>query len=289
MKQIHSLSLIIIICLGFNACNENGNKKTEEVTSDSSKTETITAKTENEICPGNWNITVPKKDAEKMIFHYRDLYGKTNFNLTDSVWIDELIVRSLGAFFESPGGKDFDGARFFNGASSASNESMLILVPTKGITNTDVHQNIWGNGVFSLLEGTPVKFQFFNKKYNEFGKGRIDNFDALYRKKGSLDSLSIGVWMNRCVFIELRRLIEVSKQTSDPITGVSILFGAYDKFIPEIKGQKYANQSTIILVPTSSDGAQGHTNRWDIIEDKKIKRLDDAGYNHGALCPQICN
>lgn len=279
MKKILSLiSLISIICAS--ACNDGADKKAEDVKTDSSNAQANTTK-----CPGNWNITLSKEEAEEMILRYRSIYNKQN--LADSIWIDALVIRSLGAFLESTKGQLFDGVRFFNGAPADNNETILMMVPTKPKADPILHENIWGT-VFTLIAPDAVSYPHYNNNYAGFGEERINRFETEYRENGTVAGLTKNIWMNRCVFIELARLMNESRQTTDEITGISVLFGAYNKIIPEVRGLANKDQSTIIIVPTSSDGVGGHSNRWDIIKTKIIK-MTDAGYNHGELCPQKCD
>lgn len=287
MKKIILIFLAVVTAVSFNACNNGGDdKKAEEINTDSTNAENTVEKKIVDECPGDWNITLDENEAKKMRAHYMNTFKKTNTYLTDSAWIDNLVIRSLAAFFESPGGRDFDGVRFVNGAPSGNNKSIVMIVPTKAVPDTNLHTEIWGNDIFSLLEGTPVSFQHYNLKYKEYAEERINRFETLYRKGGATDSLSTKVWMHKCVFSELKKLMEI--ETTDKITGVSVLFGAYKNKAYRIPGQKYDTQSTIIIVPTSSDGVDGHTNRWDIVKSKLIRK-QDAGYNHGELCPTKCN
>ena len=73
---------------------------------------------------------------------------------------------------------------------------------------------------------------------------------------------------------------------------------AYNKSTPiltPIQGKFNDLQSTVIVVPTSLKSGK-HENNWKIIDClfKHFKTMGwvpppPGGFNHGELCPQVCN
>lgn len=297
MKKLALIFFPVIMIGGFNACNNADNKKKEPVATDSAS---IRPAQKRQIviddCTGIENLVVDRQTAEAMINRYNVLYKKLNTNemiphLSNSVWIDEMIINSYGAFFET-NGKDFDGVRFVNGTVNNNNDSKLLMVPTKPAADNK-HTDIWQKGLIRPLTGNSTQYQDWETNADR-AETLMNNFRTIYRSIEGVpynkNPLSESVWISSCVFKALRALIE---DPDNQIDGVMVYFGAYEKIMndPEVPGQFHPNQSTVLLVPTSSDGNQGHTPRWDIIKSqvivKKIRPNDNA-YNHGELCPSRC-
>lgn len=301
-KSIINISLWFCLVICFGACNSQEDKKATESTPKDSAA-TVAAQPEKVLitrndCEGVGNLTVSEDTAYVMMKTYDSIYRKAGTanertNLTKSAWIDGMVIGSLADFLESAQGSNYDGVRFMNTATASNRESSVHMVPTKKDptgANVNKHTNDWGPGKFSLRSGETIKFRNFNTADN-IASTLMGNFDRFYRTETSIplnkNPLSSGVWISKCVFLSLRDLIDTPDENLD---GIRIFMGAYNHFIiPEIPGQFNQFQSTIILVPTSpGNGVDIHNERWDVIK-VRTNWNKDAGYNHGALCPQICN
>jgi hypothetical protein len=143
-----------------------------------------------------------------------------------------------------------------------------------------------------------------NREFKNFNLSQ-GQFDALKQKFGRdfrrerptgtpnpdlVDSLSISVWISKCVFKELSNLIRANSTSLD---GIRVHLAAYDKLDRRSRGgQIYANQSTIIIVPTMRDARGGHRDNWEILKTTAFYQKYigfDGGFNHGELCPDVCN
>jgi len=295
---INSLAALLIICL-FSCNGDQETSKANEKPKPDSPGEIKRGKQVAEFiidCSSIANLAVPEDTATDMRARYRQLYKKKGTpdevaNLADSVWIDAMVIGSFADFLEKEQSV-YNGGRFMNTAATSNNESSLHLVPTKrNAANAKAHLNDWGPGKFGMRDGSQIRFQNFNTSLGT-ATTVMGNFERKYRTKQGVppdqNPLSAGVWISNCVFLSLRSIID---DPSNQIDGVRIYFGAYSHMMtPKIDGQFDPNQSTIILVPTSSDGAGGHNDRWDIIKARSnpAKWGKDAGYNHGALCPNQC-
>lgn len=293
MKQkFLRISLGLFFVTGFWACNAPEDKKAPVIEKqDTAKTTTpVKALITRDACDGVGNLTVSDDTAKVMIRTYDSIYRKAGTpnerrNLTKSVWIDGMLIGSLADFLESSQGRSYDGVRFMNTATSINRESSVHMVPTKMGATADNHMNDWGPGKFSLRDGSLLNFINYNTR-QDVAFNLMGNFDRLYRTETNIplnkNPLSSGVWISKCVFLSLRDLIDIPNEN---LNGIKLIMGAYNHFIvPKIPGQFNQFQSTLIIVPTSPDGSE----RWDVIK-QRTNWIKDAGYNHGALCPQVCN
>lgn len=291
--------LVIIITMaisGFYGCTGGEDKKAEEVSAkergDTSKKKQILI-TDN--CTGISNLVIADTIAWKMMRRYDSIYKKKGTpqhlpNLSNAIWIDEMIIRSYAVFFfDRPAGASYDGVRFVNAATNNNTPSRLLMVPTQhSTTEQGKHVDIWGRNIIPLLGPETPEYLDFETSLSTAVTLK-DNFTNIYRTTRSLprdkDPLSEGIWFSRCVFSYLRLLIE---NTSHQIDGIRIYMGAYDYKDPNRPSQIDSNQSTLILVPTTEGTSPGeHNDRWDIIKTNILFKADGA-LNHGELCPRNC-
>jgi len=284
------LLFYLIVCICLSACNnETGSSNTKnEMDSSGSlnKSAHVAIMTDSACYIGLDNLLVDSARADTMRNFFDSLYIKhssfTKKNLVRNIWIDSCVITAFATFFETQ--TKYDGARFYSGSNS-NNKSTLMLVPTIPGKNHD-----------DVLVSIPVNPTDCNREFTNFNLGfamanKKDKFHRDFRENGHLDSLSISVWMGRCVFIILKDLLRQNPSTLD---GVNVYFAAYDSLKRNQRpSQKYQYQSTIILVPTRSNGKK-HTDDWHILKSSslyqkwKILSGRDGGLNHGELCPEDC-
>ena len=296
MKKTAFILLSAFTLTGFYACNGGGETKDETKTGSSIDKPDSTKDAAKMIatCTGITNLLITDDSAHKMMERFDSIYKKLktakplNY-LSNSHWIDAMIINSYANFFESNAGKDFDGVSFVNGADNNNTKSRILMVPTKPSTvETKKHENIWGKNIVPLETGDPVEYLDFETSGN-IATTLQDNYNHIYRTVRGLprdkDPLSEAVWMSRCVFIYMRDKI---KDEANQIDGIRIYMGAYGKMTGTVPGQIDPYQSTILLVPTTKGGDKVHNDSWDILRQKAPIKIDDA-LNHGELCPQVCN
>lgn len=301
MKKLSSYYLFItaFIIPVIMSCNGSGDDNTESKKDSASSAKSLQARYAGSNCTGLANIYfVKKQDALDMITHFKkEFHGKAGLpvemkKFKDSIWIDSSVIKGFSDFLDI-NIRDYDGVRIVN-VAYANDSSGIFLVPTTAAGAG--HEEKWN--AYVPIPGAPT-FRNYNTDtgiVNPMSR----KFKTLFRRQtdpeiiGStaFDSLSAKIWLSSCVFHLLADTIQASKGKLD---GVKIYFAAYKQVAPNrVLFQKYANQSTIILVPTTPNAAWGrHKPDWDAVKTK-FKTLnwaapDPGGYNHGELCPQICN
>jgi hypothetical protein len=289
MKKWNLLTLIIIVMIIFSACNNN-EKKTEVVPA-SLKTDTITSLMADSTECDDYYIT--QNEGEFMIKKFNDIYprlaGTIGHQLIPQFWIDSCEISSIVAFFNTPNGKLCDGVRF---CSIEKGHSGLVIVPTSAVvpsSETFRHTNRWDLPITNLCK-VPTTARYINIPN---AQAMMVKFDETFRGEKSeelLDSLSSSVWMRKCV---IEKIYATINDKSKKLNGLMALCAAH--FRKEARadrlGQKYANQSTFIFVPTEGNE---HKLVWKVVNppanfDKEKYRIKDGAFNHGELCPQICN
>jgi len=162
-------------------------------------------------------------------------------------------------------------------------DGSLVFPKSKNVTDkaSTLHQQ-------GCLASSP-----YFKAYAGDTENKIKKFDDLYRKNpmtgeaaATKDALSQAVWVDSCVVFALDRIVKAFGKTHD---GAYIMLGAYKTMDPATRpSQKYDTQSTMLIVITKKDGS--HTPDWDII-DRYIstKAIAPGSFNHGELCPKVCD
>jgi len=284
MKQLFVMLITIISCLGFFACNQTSDKKTEESKTETEDTTNNKSLLAGGACAGIENLLIINDSAYAMMARFDSIYKKIKTlqplgYLVSSIWIDAKIINAYANFFDNAG-KTYDGARFVNGATNDHTNTRILLVPTKpGAPHTDV----WGTGIIELESGNTPEYSDWETEAATANELK-DNFYSIYRRSRSLprdkDPLSESVWMSKCVFTYLRDQIS---NTANQIDGIRVYMGAYGKMTGTVPGQIHPNQSTILLVPTT-----GHKDRWDLLRPGSSNKKKYDALNHGELCPQSC-
>lgn len=301
MKKTFSLIAVFLVLI---SCNDTSTTDTDPGSSKPGETGSVM-----QACPGDVNASVTESVGTQMINHFNDIYrrhGKPDFkdSLTASVWIDSCVIIALGEFLLKHE-KEYDGVRIYNCAYKGKspsrprqkyqNESSILIQLTVPSTNADGslgHRSVDTNFDFPTCK---PEFQNFNLKPGQADK-MIGHFNKLYRKSraedqsrdAAIDSLSLGVWFKSCV---IEALANDLKNTSNNLDGILVFGAAYDQMIPNLGGQFKANQSTFVVVVSSPDGKGGHTPNWNVnkIAEKDFRPKFLNGYNHGELCPDLCN
>lgn len=308
MKRNYRILFAFVTSVIVFSCNESGSTKEPELKVDSTNTNTSAPEEALTDCSGTGNFFISSTEAQDMIKHFWGIYRKDSAGreiepLLDSVWIDSSIIVSLASFLDSS--DQHDGVRIYNGAYSTldttnhpgqkyPNESTVVLVPTITRTNPaqgqSAHQDDYTKFTMpSSSQKTGFRNYNLSKKEVETLKLKFQklyrlekNSDDLYSKR---DSLSRAVWFDQCVIIKLAKFLKDSKNHLD---GVRIYSAAYNSFSSRTgDSQNKPNQSTLLMVLTSV----GHNDNWGFLDSKYMKddKFKMASYNHGELCPKICD
>ncbi len=295
MKNIILPFFCGIICLStMTACNESSKKQSETTTIDSAGT---TAQIQEPVvdCSGMPNFYIDSVEGRQMIDSFANIYRKENTPkpvnaLSKEVWIEACVINAYSKFLDSA--TDFDGVRIYMGANlvpgaefpgqAKKHKAFFIMVPTKpSATN---HEDIWGDVLKKVCNSSYKHFNLpqgvANLLIKKYGKEYREESNPGDRNTAKIKSLSVSVWLSKCVFKEMARVLSIGTNQLD---GVRLYAGAYDKMDnAKHPGQLYQFQSTILLVPTSK-----HKDNWTILKRDKSNEKFYA-YNHGTLCPDIC-
>lgn len=286
MKKIIQILITCITLAGSFACTNNTgdnppDEKKGDTTKKTSQTSVKSAKVETNDC----DYYVDSTSADKMIKKFDSDFYKAG--LTKQFWIEKCVLVSIKTFLDN--NQDYDGIRFFLGQRTIlPAKSSLLAVPTMpspSPTASEKHSNQWGVPVplscapSQLILNIPVRDAI--NFTNLFGKTfRYESTEG-QRSSAAIDQLSIGVWISRC---KINALYEVFKQPStlDGLMAISAAYFTDDQ--RRAQGErKYVIQSTLIFVPT-----ERNVLKWNTVKPPK-EWADSGGYNHGELCPQICN
>lgn len=136
------------------------------------------------------------------------------------------------------------------------------------------------------------------------GSGSITNKEAIriiknYKDNGGWNGKTRAIWFPLETLKELVTSIERLDEPSDGKkgSGARLYVGRYENhtdYPKELRGKR-----TLVCVPTFDLATTGNTHQDDITveEVKKIKKELENGtyqmmtepYNHGELCPDVCN
>lgn len=312
MKKITQILFAVVVLANFYACNGSNSKSEKENSTTDNTGLNVSGNfpwvinTLDSIClegRGMGNFIISSNTADSMINHFNTVYGNySNGNRIDALkreyWIDSCTIFAISSFLKSSG--IFDGIRIHFGASTINdprysapyqNQSSIFIYPT---TKSQ-------KGHKDSLEILIPKHSLcttsspYIESYATAGN-KISVFERIYHQNSPAPadsqnySLSKGVWVDACVIYYMENLIRSSDSTLD---GIRIYTAAYlgnETRLP--RGAKAKQASTIIMVPTTPDGAN-HKDNWDIIKEiiiqlKNKYKIMGAGLNHGELCPQQC-
>lgn len=297
MKKVLAPAILIAALLNIISCN-NGGEQNKDAKAKKAYQFTDAAKIILTECDGLSNYAIEEAEAKEMKKHFHELYlvGSDlngRYNLSGEVWIDASILRGYGKLFETAGDVHYDGLRFINAVKDDSGS--VVLVPT--ISTDSGHTNMWGQ-ILKIIDET--KFRNYDLKKDE-AMPLTGQFEKRYRNKrikwdmeptGPIDSLSKSVWICDSVIMDLKKIMDGLVDTDNEVDGIKVVFGAYNNMNNPAAGQQYANQSTIILIPTHGDTNGGHLEDYTLIG--KVAKLKDNKafnkvYNHGELCPNFCS
>ncbi len=233
-------------------------------------------------------------ESQAMISYFNDHFRPGSIQ-TDFV-IEKEVLTAIKSFLDSPTHENYDGIRFFLGVKKkwflGKYKPTFFLVPTiknASPTTTEKHTNIWGNIInFSGFESLDLSLNAENKSAND----EIDKFGEKFRgeqEKGKRESApdadiahrSVGIWIAKCKIDTIVKVLNANNE----LAGIKALAASYFKPDTRRYERSYIDQTTFIFVPVKANGVLD----WSLIPKPPIGWIKDAGLNHGALCPQICN
>lgn len=251
--------------------------------------------------PGK-SCLIAENDGIAMVKHFRNKYASscndhTTCGLQRQGWLSKEVVAAMARLL-SDNSKGVDGYRIYFTIEPEDREMFSCNDHKKGISFTIVptrdsaimktatsstHINVWGR----LIQISDTIGYTINVGFNVEKEKSIQlrsRFDSIYRKEGiadkEVDSLSKSVWYSKTC------IEEIYSDLSNDLNahGLLILPGAYSDSLRNVnygEGQKYANQSTIILVTADR-------RRHPIWKQEPKIASSASPYNHGELCPQKC-
>jgi hypothetical protein len=251
-------------------------------------------------CKTLGSFFISEADGQRYIQRFKDIYSKSHTNspdkrFVDSFWVDGCLIRSLKMFLTK--NQQYDGVNIYSTFDKpifARNKVNIVIAPSilDPATGSKKHLSKYDDAIDLIYQCNP-KDRNFNLGEQE-SRGDRRKFEKDIRKErvagdpssAELKDLSRGIWFSRCV------IDSVSKYLSDPVlnlSGVYLYNAVYDKFIPGTD-QESENQSTFIIVLTSFEQGK-HKPRWDVIQQNPGNKIYfmQGGYNHGQLCPRICD
>ncbi len=247
-------------------------------------------------CSTIGNFLVSRTLADKWIKGFQTIFNRKGLpnevpGLIDSFWVDACVINNFQHFLQTHEEEKYDGIRIFSivKTTSADTSSDILIVPTT--QDGAGHNDMWTTTVptcnstftnYNLDHRTQVSpwRQKFGQSYRQ---ERVPN-DVNSAIK---DSLSKSIWFSRCV---LDALVNYLNNAEYRLDGLRVYCGAYDKIYPN-SHQFKTLQSTYILAVTRSDGTNGHDTDWDLLNKLHVNdnKFRGGGYNHGELCPTVCN
>ncbi len=228
---------------------------------------------------------------DKFINTYPTLSNSAGNKLTHEFWIDSCELSSLINFFNT-NGANCDGVRFCFINNKNSGLAIIPTVPSLTPSATSQHTDRPDLKIKDLCSAITkyLNIADHQNKMNVFGSKFRKEATIGDRKSAKIDSLSASVWYSKCVMLKLAKLVT---DKANNLNGITAFCAAHLKIEANaIKlGQVYPYQSSLIFVPTYG---VSHLPNWDIVMpppsiDKSVYKTLSGGFNHGQLCPQICD
>ena len=241
---------------------------------------------------GARDFAIVEAEARPMIDSFEKIFRMSNAKITPNVWVDACIIISLADFIKAHA-SDYDGVRIYNCADeSQGDQTSVLLIPTYKSGN---HRPNFSAEYGSDCMNTEYKNHRLTRNERRKQERR---FNKIYRKAAreeryrpaENDSFSMGMWVHECV---IQSLAQFLKTNSLGLDGVRIhsTYHFEPSTSQEMKprGRFTAKQASFVLVTTRSNGTSGHEDYWELMNNlfKKKPHFFD-GYNHGELCPQVC-
>lgn len=210
-------------------------------------------------------------------------YFNTVGNNTDGIWI----------FFIN------NGVKIDNNQQKDANQIMLNISGSENCSPEFARFNACVNASAEIRDNTKNKIHLSTRK-NQSATSVI-NYAHLIGKTGEKiieNSFRYGEMYNDPTKYSKRvhlgrRHIEQLKSAIDGSggnwNGIKLYFGSYGEMI-QCTHMEYDSQVTLIALPVKDQNDTGNMDKYNDFLKKKnlVKNVNDI-YNHGALCPQVCN
>ena len=254
------------------------------------------------------NYAINEAKARKMMGNFQNVFKgdllqyPNGRSLADSFFIDSCFMRIFKDFISQYDIRKINGFRFvFGTEKEKEDKEVLYMVPT--YNNGKRNKNIWDKRL-DISEACPSEFS--PPPIGE-RKKLLKRFKRHHRMDGWLskpkkDNLSRSVWFEACF---LNALYDTCKTNGN--AGIFIYNAAYDKTeTADIPGRKYEKQSTVVIAlankeprgTLTSDFKSGqdiykkmeiYYNQVNALRKEGDRQMTlDEYFNHGQLCPQIC-
>jgi len=277
--------LFFSICISTNIC----------FAQDVAKNNTIKqAQVVTNLPPDPCEFLLNEDEAIKMEGYYDQLFDTDGLN--KEFWMSKCLVKALADFLNA--NPTYDGINFSLGASrkflGKFNSRLIIVSTTESNPQTarKKHNDEWGKQI-TLPTGCNLGDNIFINEGLDNSKKWINKFGENFRGETILGDrttakknlLSISVWMKACKL----KAINKALQTNNDLDGLTVRAACYyksdDMFLNHER--QYEIQTTLIFIPTIKRQIDWKALASFGLVDKK-KKADEV-YNHGSLCPQICD
>lgn len=326
MKKYFLILFVAILNICLTACNsrsnQNGNQNSDNTKNTVAPPDPCEGIDDIDICldaGGIGNIVIDVSEARNMIRIFKNSFKKhagMDIRAFEPIlWLNKCEIQGIESYLKTQTDpttkKKFNGVRIFMACETKDNASYG-SDPYKRRTSVFIFPTIYSPAAGksdnkTVKEKIPLSgtcFSPFLQDWTTIAEPQIKEFDIIYRKKGKpefIDSLTQSIWVDSCVVFTMAKLIGLPNAKID---GININMAAYDKTIittTPVRGRSVSKdlQSTVILVPTHLVGGK-QENYWDITDclfnNYKANYLKlygiappPGGFNHGELCPQVCD
>jgi hypothetical protein len=322
MKKKFITVSVLLLSICIYSCNSGGDKEISDADSVNRRAlnESLTAPGEVDPCEGIDGIDICKNaggignfvlnvdSALAMIDRFSKVYKKDNqqrnIKALDSVyWLDRCIVFAIENFLKTEknpnGSLKYDGIRIYMSCEINADpvsfpnqqyqrKTSVFIFPTMRRDNPPAGKSEHQDDRVQIRTAGCQPSPFLQP--NNIADPKITKFDEAYRRSSAtMGSLSTAIWIDSCVVFTLAKILRLPNANLD---GANINMAAYGELdIARRPSQGFQMQSTTVIAPTNLVNGI-HVNNWKIIDclfRHSSKELPDGGFNHGELCPKICN
>jgi len=322
MKKIHLILAGVLICLYLIACNDGVDNNSS---TDSTSHRNTVASNPPDPCEGIddidlckdageiGNLVIETSVAQKMMTNFETFFkteGGKNIRAFEPVyWLDKCTIESIAEYLRTQTDpvtkKRFDGIRIFI-ACEIKDNAYYGTDPYKRRTSINIFPTYYEKAASSNKSDHKTSKQkislvgICSSAYlQDFSVADPQNkaFKKIYRKEATpqlKNNLSESIWIDACIIYTLEKLIKLPNANID---GANVNMAAYDNAIQPtnpVRGRYTDIQSTVLVVPTHLVGGK-HEDYWYIVDClfKHAKAngwapAPPGGFNHGELCPQVC-
>jgi hypothetical protein len=275
--------------LSLTACGGKKEAKTKE-DAKSDTTNNIQGNTdEDSPFDATCDYYVDSLKAYRMIKKYDSVF--LTYNPTKTVWIEKQVLVGIHNFLEA-NKATYDGVRF-TWVKESGTITLLVSPTVSSATGVQYqrHTNKYGvpiplagdfnprNIKINLPDTTAVRIinQFGKYHRMETTEGNRETAPENYRP------LSASIWLHPCKIEAMYDLFTTHGAALDGLMAFSAAYYEDDPRRYQRNDREFEIQSTLIFIPTRKGVPD-----WSVVRPEQ-KWKDSGGFNHGELCPKICD